>query len=115
MLVCGLHPVSGLNQWRKLGAWSYYTAVLTVRDSSNSDTNTKKLFATLAEYSNAKASIRKLDLARLSSVHDFASTIATEITDGRLPPLTSIICNAYYWIWCVARKPLKMDMRRASR
>lgn len=68
-----------------------------MRDFSHTDANTKKLRATLAEYSNAKASICELDLASLSSVHDFASTITTEIVDGRLPPLTSIICSAYYW------------------
>ena len=74
-----------------------YAAVLTVRNTSDADVNTKKLRETLTQYPNAKTSIRKLDLADLSDVHNFASTIAAEIVDGKLAPLTSIICNAYYW------------------
>jgi NAD(P)-dependent dehydrogenase (short-subunit alcohol dehydrogenase family) len=42
-------------------------------------------------------SIRKLDLSDLSAVHGFATSIASEIQAGTLPPLASIICNAYYW------------------
>ncbi|KAL2847881.1 hypothetical protein BJX68DRAFT_267812 [Aspergillus pseudodeflectus] len=42
-------------------------------------------------------SIRKLDLSDLSAVHEFATSIASEIQAGTLPPLASIICNAYYW------------------
>lgn len=74
-----------------------HTAVLTVRNASDTDVNTKKLRNTIAQYSRAKTSIRELDLASLPAVHDFASTVTTEITDGKLPPLASIICNAYYW------------------
>lgn len=74
-----------------------YTIVLTVRNILDDDANTKKLRETLLKYSGAGTSIRKLDLANLSAVHDFASTIAAEIADGSLPPLASIVCNAYYW------------------
>ena len=74
-----------------------HAAVLTVRNTSDTDLNTKKLRGILAQYPNAKTSIRELDLANLSAVHDFASTIISEITNGGLPPLASIICNAYYW------------------
>lgn len=70
---------------------------MTVRNHLDDDVNTKKLHETIAKHSGADSSIRKLDLAILSAVHDFATTIATEFADGRLPPLTSIICNAYYW------------------
>lgn len=74
-----------------------YTTVLTVRNTLDADVNTKKLHETLKLYPDSKTSIRKLDLADLSAVHDFASRIATEIADGTLPPLASIVCNAYYW------------------
>lgn len=74
-----------------------FTAVLTVRNSSDNDTNTKKLRTTIAQHPSAKTSIRELDLANLPAVHDFASSIAVEIAQDRLPPLASIVCNAYYW------------------
>lgn len=76
-----------------------YTAVLTVRNTSDADVNTKKLKDTIFRYgdANTKTSIRQLDLAHLSAVHDFAGVIAAEIADGKLPPLASIVCNAYYW------------------
>lgn len=74
-----------------------HTAILTVRNASGTDINTKKLRDTVAQYPNAKTRICQLDLANLSAVHDFASTIAADIADGRLAPLASIICNAYYW------------------
>ncbi|KAI9784388.1 MAG: hypothetical protein M1816_000859 [Peltula sp. TS41687] len=72
-------------------------AVLTVRNGSEADVNTKKLRDTVSQHSNGKTSIRELDLADLAAVHDFARTIAAEIADGRLPPLSSIVCNAYCW------------------
>lgn len=74
-----------------------YTTVLTVRNTLDADVNTKKLRETLKRYPVAKTSIRKLDLANLSTVHDFASIVVTEIAEGKLPPLASIVCNTYYW------------------
>ena len=74
-----------------------FSAVLTVRDTTDNDINTKKLRATIAKFPNAKASIHQLDLANLSGVNGFADSIAEKIQNGSLPPLASIICNAYYW------------------
>lgn len=74
-----------------------YTLVLTVRDILDTDVNTKQLREIITQYPEANTSIRKLDLANLAAVHEFARAIAAEITDGKLPPLASIICNAYYW------------------
>ena len=74
-----------------------YTAVLTVRDTTDTDINTKKLRATIAKVPNARASIHQLDLAKLSAVNEFADGIAEKIQNGSLPPLASLICNAYYW------------------
>ena len=80
-----------------LSNYPNYTTVLTVRNTLDADVNTKKLRETVQQYPSAKTSIRALDLANLSAVHDFASTIIDEIANGKLPPLTSIVCNAYYW------------------
>ena len=82
---------------RLLTTYPDYSTVLTVRDTQDADINTRKLRETLKRYPDAKASIRKLDLSNLSAVHDFANTLAAEIADGGLPPLASIVCNAYYW------------------
>lgn len=74
-----------------------FTAVLTVRNSSDNDINTKKLRTTIVRYPGATTLIRELDLANLSAVHEFATNIAAEIAQDRLPPLASLICNAYHW------------------
>lgn len=74
-----------------------YTAVLTARNTEDTDPNTKKLRETIAKFPKAQTSIRQLDLANLAAVHQFASTIAAEVSDKQLPPLASIVCNAYYW------------------
>ncbi|KUI73734.1 Retinol dehydrogenase 13 [Cytospora mali] len=75
-----------------------YTLVLTVRNASDEDPNTKALHNVLAQHSKqTHASIRQLDLSHLGSVHEFAQNIANEISKGDLPPLVSIVCNAYYW------------------
>lgn len=71
--------------------------VLTVRNPSGEDANTSALKATVDEFQGAKVSIRKLDLASLAEVNSFAKTLADEISRGELPPLESIICNAFYW------------------
>ncbi|KAL9012086.1 MAG: hypothetical protein Q9173_003122 [Seirophora scorigena] len=74
-----------------------YTAVLTVRNAADTDVNTQRLRATIAKYPGANTFIHELDLADLSAVHAFADRIADQILQGSLPPLTSLICNAYHW------------------
>ncbi|KAL8678350.1 MAG: hypothetical protein Q9224_007123 [Gallowayella concinna] len=73
------------------------TLIATVRNANDTDLNTLSLRNTLNAFPQAKTSVRQLDLALLSSVHDFAKSIAAEISSGKLPPLSAIICNAYYW------------------
>ena len=80
-----------------LETYPSYTAVLTVRNLMDSDINTKKLRATIAKFPDAKTSLYQLDLANLSAVNEFANNIAEKIQQGSLPPLASIICNAYHW------------------
>ncbi|KAI4127601.1 MAG: hypothetical protein LQ341_006776 [Variospora aurantia] len=74
-----------------------YTAVLTVRNPATTDPNTQRLRATIAKHPAAKTFIHALDLADLSAVRTFADTIVDQISQGSLPPLASIVCNAYYW------------------
>ncbi|KAF2688560.1 NAD(P)-binding protein [Lentithecium fluviatile CBS 122367] len=71
--------------------------VLTVRDTSDSDVNTNLLRKVIAEYPGSKSTIRQLDLSSLAAVNSFAKTLAAEISRTELPPLKSIICNAFYW------------------
>ncbi len=56
----------------------------------------RKSSGTLISASNAKAVTHGLDLGSLPSMDNFASTIAVEIADGILPPLSSSTCIAYY-------------------
>lgn len=75
-----------------------YTLLLTVRDASDGDQNTKALRDVIADRSQqTQVSIRQLDHSHLDSVHKFAQDVSKEIADGRLPRLASIVCNAYYW------------------
>ncbi|KAI0173520.1 NAD(P)-binding protein [Hypoxylon sp. FL1284] len=80
-----------------LGHYPDYTAVLTVRNDSDADANTQRLRQVIARYPAARTSIHKLDLASLSSVHEFANSLSEEIRAKRTPPLKAILCNAYYW------------------
>ncbi|KAE8375366.1 hypothetical protein BDV26DRAFT_267994 [Aspergillus bertholletiae] len=70
--------------------------VLTVRNPSAKDVNTKQLLNITAPHRD-RVHVRGLDLARLSDVHQFTDSLAADITAGTLPPLSSIICNAFYW------------------
>ncbi|KAI0121996.1 NAD(P)-binding protein [Daldinia grandis] len=88
----GLHAADHL-----LKTYPQHTAVFTVRNAASTDVNTNSLRDIIAQYPKAKASIYELDLADLTAVHAFATTISGQITSGSLPAIKSIICNAFYW------------------
>lgn len=67
-----------------------------MRNASAWDTNTRRLQEISAPFKDC-VFIRSLDLADLSAVHSFAHSLAAEIASGTVPPLSSIICNAFYW------------------
>ncbi|KAI1273871.1 hypothetical protein F5Y07DRAFT_244941 [Xylaria sp. FL0933] len=71
--------------------------VLTVRNTSDSDPNTKRLRETTSRFPDSRVSIRKLNLASLKAVNEFADTVTTEVAQGKLPPLAAIVCNAFHW------------------
>lgn len=73
------------------------TAVFTVRDGGDGDVNTRELRDIVKSYPDTKANIHALDLADLSKVHAFTDEITAAISEGRLPALTAVICNAFYW------------------
>ncbi|KAL4914354.1 hypothetical protein BDW62DRAFT_204745 [Aspergillus aurantiobrunneus] len=68
-----------------------YTLILTSRDPQ------KISIPTGTPTSTDRIITKNLGLNSLSSVHDFATTIATDIQIGLLPPLSSIICTASHW------------------
>lgn len=75
-----------------------YTLLLTVRDASNGDQNTRTLRDVVDKRSQqTQVSIRQLDHSHIASVHKFGQDVSKEIADGDLPLLVSIVCNAYYW------------------
>jgi NAD(P)-dependent dehydrogenase (short-subunit alcohol dehydrogenase family) len=73
------------------------TLVLTVRNPSRSDPNTKNLHDIVSQFPRSTVLIRQLDLASLRSVHEFADTLLADIAEEKLPPLVGIVCNAYHW------------------
>ncbi|TEY52431.1 hypothetical protein BOTCAL_0258g00010 [Botryotinia calthae] len=72
-----------------------YTAVLTVRNPS--DENTQRLREILSNFPEDRSTIHTLDLGSFAAVESFAGVIEADITAGRLPPLAAIICNAFTW------------------
>ncbi|KAH8678233.1 hypothetical protein BX600DRAFT_451749 [Xylariales sp. PMI_506] len=80
-----------------LSLWPDRLVILAVRDASDADQNTKRLRDIISAHPNAKASIRALDLSTLSAVHEFATSIRQQVASGDIPPVESIICNAFYW------------------
>lgn len=73
------------------------TVILTVRDESDNDANTVELRQVLSKHTNATAMVRKLDLSSLSEVAAFSGTLQSEISEGNIPRLKAIICNAMSW------------------
>ncbi|KAI0517436.1 hypothetical protein F5B22DRAFT_104841 [Xylaria bambusicola] len=73
------------------------TLILTVRNISATDPNTRRLGEAVNQFPKSNVVIRRLDLANLKDVHKFAETIAAEVAQEKLPPLAAIICNAFHW------------------
>ena len=99
-----------------LSKYPDYHLVLTVRNtSSSSDANTKRLEQVISKHpaAAARTSIRKLDLSDLASVHRFADSLASEIDQKKLPPIASIICNAYYWNMATAAELTSDGLEKA--
>ncbi|KAF2821530.1 NAD(P)-binding protein [Ophiobolus disseminans] len=80
-----------------LSEYPSFTVVLTVRDDSEQDRNTTELRRIVAKHTNASVSIRKLDLASLKEAQYFSDVLRADITEGRMPRLAAIICNAMAW------------------
>ncbi|KAF2753657.1 NAD(P)-binding protein [Pseudovirgaria hyperparasitica] len=74
-----------------------HTLLLTVRNPGGDDINTEKLRQTIARFPKGKATVRGLDLSKLTSVNTLANELIAEIKTGKLPALSSIIGNAYFW------------------
>lgn len=69
--------------------------VATVRNTSaKEDPNTAKLMRLFSKYPKAKTVVESLDLGKLASVRSFSEKLAGQISSGKLPPISAIICNA---------------------
>ncbi|KAI0145353.1 NAD(P)-binding protein [Xylariaceae sp. FL1272] len=82
---------------RLLSTYPDRTVILAVRDTSDGDTNTRRLRETIGRHPQAKAYIHQVDLCKLASVNTFATDVAQGIQDGKYPAIGGIICTAYYW------------------
>ncbi|KAI1378854.1 putative short-chain dehydrogenase [Hypoxylon crocopeplum] len=98
VILTGANSSAGLHASEHLlKAYPHHTAVFTVRSAADADINTNSLRAIISRYPKTKAFIHELDLADLTSVHAFATTISDAVASGQYPPIKSIICNAFYW------------------
>jgi NAD(P)-dependent dehydrogenase (short-subunit alcohol dehydrogenase family) len=81
-----------------LSAYPTYNVVLTVRNDSEQDANTKKLREVIGKFPNvSNTAIRKLDLTSSEEVQAFVGWIRSEIAAGQIPPLVAVIWNAMSW------------------
>jgi hypothetical protein len=67
-----------------------YFFLLTVRNASDQDPNTKKLREIVASAHAAKTSIEVLDLGSLTNVRGFADDVEKRVTAGEIPPLSAV-------------------------
>ncbi|KAF2704701.1 hypothetical protein K504DRAFT_494528 [Pleomassaria siparia CBS 279.74] len=84
-----------------------YTVVLTVRDTSKTDANTNNLRRITDSYFQSAISIRKLNLCSLLEVDTFADSIRREISEGQLPRVAGLVCNAFFWTLSGGPRPSK--------
>jgi NAD(P)-dependent dehydrogenase (short-subunit alcohol dehydrogenase family) len=80
-----------------LESYPSFTLVLAVRDDSDQDPNTVALRKTISAHPDANVFIRKLDMSSLDEVKSFSETLRSEVEQGKLPRIASIICNAFSW------------------
>jgi WW domain-containing oxidoreductase len=80
-----------------LQSYPSYFAIFTVRDDSSKDENTKKLQKMASEVKSAQFSIEVVDLASRSDVRSFADSVTERISTGKLPRISTVICNAFNW------------------
>jgi WW domain-containing oxidoreductase len=80
-----------------LETYPSYHAILTVRDNSESDPNTKTLRKIVSQFPSSKVSIEGIDLSSLSYVRSFSEHITARVSAGKIPTISAIVCNASSW------------------
>ncbi|KAL2783051.1 hypothetical protein BJX66DRAFT_349913 [Aspergillus keveii] len=80
-----------------LSHYPSFTVIGTVRNPSATDPAMTKLKALIGGYPAAKFHLPQLDLGSLSEVREFSMRLARDIQEGKIPRLSSIICNAFTW------------------
>jgi NAD(P)-dependent dehydrogenase (short-subunit alcohol dehydrogenase family) len=80
-----------------LSKYPNYNAVLTVRDTSEADLNTRKLRQIIEAHPGSTVTVEKLDLASLAAVASFADLVNSNISEGKWPRLSALVCNAFFW------------------
>lgn len=81
-----------------LASYPKHILVATVRNTSpQSDPNTANLVKLLSRYPQDRVLVESLDLGSLASVRSFADRISTKISDGEIPQISAIVCNAFTW------------------
>lgn len=105
MTMSGTVLITGANGSLALGfvqafleLYPQYTLIAAVRNPSiKKDPNTAKLATLVAKYPHVKTYIEGLDLGSLKNVRSFAEGLSKRVSSKELPPIVSIICNAFTW------------------
>lgn len=85
---------------RLLNTSSYrtYTLILTLRNPNSIDQYTQKLQSLISKHASTTTTyIEPLDLGDFSSIRTFTEGINKKVQSGELPPIASLILNAFTW------------------
>jgi len=74
-----------------------YHVIFTVRNDSEEDPNTAKLYRLVKNYGSKNAEIKALDLGSLAAVREFTTSTSSRVHSGQIPPISAILCNAFAW------------------
>ncbi|KAF2845537.1 hypothetical protein T440DRAFT_472565 [Plenodomus tracheiphilus IPT5] len=95
------YTVGGIYRWPPLvlllGTYPMFTLLLTVRDDSDRDPNTRELRRIIGKHPDVDVTVRKLDLNALEDVRVFSDSVLADIENGTQPRIGAIVCNAMTW------------------
>lgn len=80
-----------------LATYPEHTLICTVRSAARDDENTTSLKNLISNHPASRVHIEQLDLGSLSSVRAFTDRISEQVSTGKIPRITAIVCNAFSW------------------
>lgn len=80
-----------------LATYPDHTLICTVRNAAKDDQNTTNLKELISNRPTSKAQIEQLDLGSLASVRAFTARISEQVSTGKIPRISAVVCNAFAW------------------